>query len=147
MRPSWDEYFMKVAETAHIRSEDNSTHVGCVIAGPDHEIRSTGYNDFPRKVRRMSGRNERPTKYLFTCHAEENTVAHAARFGVSLLGCTAYVTHHPCATCTRLLIQAGVNRIVTKQPDREFLERWALELGASKAMLKDAGVTLEIIND
>ena len=50
MSSSWDHYFMDLAKLAASRSKDQSTKLGCVIVGPDREIRSTGYNSFPRGI-------------------------------------------------------------------------------------------------
>lgn len=121
----WDTWFLGFAAHAATKSKDPSTQVGCVVVGPDREIRSTGYNGLPRGVRDAPERMERPAKYLWTSHAEQNAVAQAARVGVSLKGCTAYVTHHPCSACARSLLQAGVTRIVvgpgqTSMPQEEF---------------------------
>ena len=82
---------------------------------------------------------ERPAKYLWTSHAEENAVAQSARVGAKLKGGTAFVTHHPCSRCARSLIQAGVTRVVigngkTSMPDEEF------EVAA--IMFKEAGVNV-----
>lgn len=122
---SWDATFLGLAERFARRSKDSSTKVGCVIVGPDREVRSMGYNGLPRGVEDLAERMERPAKYLWTSHAEENAVAQAARIGVSLKGCTAYVTHFPCARCARALIQAGIVAVVcgdgkTSMPDEEF---------------------------
>lgn len=122
---SWDATFLGLAERFAKRSKDPSTKVGCVIVGPDREVRSMGYNGLPRGVEDLAERMERPAKYLWTSHAEENAVAQAARIGVSLKGCTAYVTHFPCARCARALIQAGIIAVVcgdgkTSMPDEEF---------------------------
>lgn len=122
---SWDETFLGLAERFAKRSKDPSTKVGCVIVGPDREVRSMGYNGLPRGVEDTADRMERPAKYLWTSHAEENAVAQAARIGVSLKGCTAYVTHTPCARCARILIQAGISTIIcgdgaTNMPKEEF---------------------------
>ena len=111
-RKPWPQYFIEMATLVASRSEDLSTHVGCVIVGPDHEVRSTGYNGFPRGVEATPERLERPAKYAWTAHAEINAVGNAARSGVSLKGCTAYVTHAPCDDCTRLLIQSGITEVV-----------------------------------
>lgn len=122
---SWNATFLGLAERFARRSKDPSTKVGCVIVGPDREVRSMGYNGLPRGVEDKPERMERPAKYLWTSHAEENAVAQAARIGVSLKGCTAYVTHIPCARCARTLIQAGIVEIIcgngtTKMPKEEF---------------------------
>lgn len=121
----WNTYFMGFAKQAATKSKDPSTKVGCVVIGPDREIRATGFNGLPRGIEDAIERMERPAKYLWTSHAEENAVAQAARIGVSLNGCTAYVTHHPCSRCARSLIQAGIRCVVvgpgkTSMPDDEF---------------------------
>lgn len=133
----WDEYFMGFAVHAALKSKDPSTHVGCVVVGPDGEIRSTGYNGIPRGVRDDPERLERPAKYLWVSHAEENAVAHAARVGVSLKGCRAYVTHHPCARCARTLIQAGVSTVVVG-PNVTMMP--AVEFETAGTMFQEAGV-------
>lgn len=137
---SWNDTFFGLAWRLSRRSKDPSTKVGCVIVGPDREIRSMGYNGLPRGVEDRPERMERPAKYLWTSHAEENAVAQAARVGVSLKGCTAYVTHHPCSRCARSLIQAGVTAVaigdgVTNMPTEEF------EVAAE--MFREAGIKLK----
>ncbi len=121
----WASYFMGIAEYVSSRSKDPSTKVGCVLTSEDKAILSTGYNGIPRKVADLPERMERPAKYLWTAHAEENAVASAARNGVALKGATAYVTHHPCSRCARSLIQAGVAKVIigpglTSMPEEEF---------------------------
>ena len=69
---------------------------------------------------------------------------HAARIGVSLKGCTAYVTWPPCNRCSRSLIQAGIKKIVIPS-DVEIPERWNDEFDLSKSMLNEAGIELKII--
>lgn len=137
MRLTWDQYFHEFARLVARRSEDLSTQVGCVIVGPDHDVRATGYNGMPRGVRATPERLERPAKYLYTSHAEVSAVGNAARSGMSLAGCTVYVTHHPCDDCTRLLIQAGIVRVsvgkgTTSMPSEKF--------EAARIMLKEAGI-------
>lgn len=137
MTDSWQTYFMEIAWIVSSRSKDPRTKVGCVISGPDREIRSTGYNGPPRGVADLPERLEKPAKYLWISHAEENAVAQAARIGVSLKDATAFVTHHPCARCARSLIQAGVRCVVVgdgvwSAPDDE--------ISTAKTMLKEAGV-------
>lgn len=140
MTISWPAYFMGFAIHAALKSKDPSTKVGCVIVGPDGEIRSTGYNGIPRGVADAPERLQRPAKYLWVSHAEENAVAHAARVGVSLKGCVAYVTHHPCARCARTLIQSGVASVVvgpnvTMMPQEEF--------DTARVMFDEAGVSVQ----
>jgi len=137
MRRSWDEHFMDMAILVAQRSKDPSTKVGCVVVSEDKIVVATGYNGLPRGVEDRSERMERPAKYLWTSHAEENAVAQSARVGVKLKGGTAFVTHHPCSRCARSLIQAGITRVVigggkTSMPDEEF--------EVARTMFKEAGV-------
>lgn len=142
--PCWDEYFIKMAQLVATKSKDGSTKVGAVVVGPNHEVRSTGYNGFPRNVlENIASRNERPTKYLFSCHAEENAIVQAARIGVSCDGCTLYVATlgnnlPPCATCSRLVIQSGIVRVVFV--DGPIPERWKESMNAGTEMFREASV-------
>ncbi len=140
---SWDRRFIALAEHISAWSKDPSTKVGCVVVGPDREIVTTGYNGFPRGVIDDPKRMERPAKYLWTSHAEENAVAHAARIGVSLKGCTAYVTHCPCSRCARGLIQAGVKRVVFPNEARGTVGMDVTEFEVAAIMFGEAGVVLD----
>ena len=138
----WDGRFLGLA--AHIAgwSKDPSTQVGCVIVGPDREVRSTGFNGLPRGIADTRERLEdRELKYPLICHAEENAIMHAARIGISLKGCTVYVTWPPCTRCARSLIQAGVNEAVYPA-SAEVPERWRGDFSLASEMLAEAGVTL-----
>ena len=142
MSAKWDRRFLDLA--AHIAgwSKDPSTKVGCVVVGEDREIRSTGFNGFPRGI---SDDNERLTdrakKYPLICHAEENAIMHAARIGMTLKNCVAYVTWPPCSRCARSLIQAGVAEVIF--PDGcEIPERWREDFDTSQGMLTEAGVAV-----
>ncbi|MEW5729223.1 MAG: dCMP deaminase family protein [Pseudomonadota bacterium] len=137
---NWTDYFMGFARHAASKSKDPSTQVGAVVIGPDGEIRATGYNGLPRGVADLPERMERPAKYLWTSHAEENLVAHAARVGVSLKGCTVYVTHFPCSRCARSLIQAGVTGVVV---DTGTTSMPAEEFEVAEQMFSEAGVTIK----
>lgn len=108
----WDKYFLNLSLHIATKSKDPNTKCGCVIVGPDKEIRSTGFNGFPRKVKELAERQKRPDKYSWNEHAERNAVFNAARFGAALDGCAAYITHPPCVDCGRALIQAGIRRAV-----------------------------------
>ena len=149
-RETWAQYFMRVAETVASRSKDLSTKVGCVVVSEDKVILSSGYNGIPGGVKDLPERMERPAKYVWTSHAEENAVALAARVGSGLKGSTAYVTHHPCSRCARILIQAGITRVfvgpgTTSMPEEEFV--------VAAQMFEEAGVivllhqtVVEIVN-
>lgn len=128
MNQTWDQYFVLMAGLVASKSKDPSTQVGCVIVGPDNEIRSTGFNGFPRGIREYhyeekalgwddpetglqkvtvnadhtrldEERWERPLKYKFVEHAERNAIYNAARMGVSMKGCTMYLNWQP-TPCT-----------------------------------------------
>lgn len=137
----WDQYFMTLANAAATLSKDRSTQLGCVIVGPDREIRATGYNSFPRGINDdMPERQERPAKYLYMAHAEANAVFNAARVGVSLKGCAIYCRWPPCAACAIAIIQAGIVEVVCE--DLDMPERWGESHKAAMEMLGEAGVKI-----
>ncbi len=134
--------FLPDAEAARGRSKDRSTKVGAVVIDDDFNLRISGYNGFPRGVDdNIEERHERPTKYLWTSHAEENCIAQAARTGISLKGCTLLVTSlFPCTTCSRLIIQAGIKRILA--PRLAENTRWDEQAKIAYEMLMEAGVEI-----
>ena len=114
--PGWDEYYLNICKVVATRSKDPNTQVGCIIAGPAHEIRSTGYNSLPRGIRDdVPERLERPTKYLWMEHAERNAIYNAARCGTTLEGCTIYIELMPCMDCARAIVQAGIREVVVSR--------------------------------
>jgi len=159
---TWDEFHMEMAKTASLKSKDESTKIGAVIVGPDHEIRSTGYNGFPRGAldnvpeglikdpmwnmakKRLANRLERPLKYRWTEHAERNAVYNAARVGIPLKGCTLYVCGlPPCCDCARAIIQSGIIEVV--HPDIEVPERWQEDCWVAREMLLECRVRVRKI--
>ena len=140
MSEKWDRRFIDLALHISGWSKDPSTKVGCVVVGEDREIRSTGFNGFPRGIDdSMERLEDRELKYPLICHAEENAIMHAARIGISLKDCTAYVTWPPCTRCARSLIQAGVTEVV--YPDNiEIPDRWVEDFERSSSMMEEAGV-------
>lgn len=112
-RPGWDAYFMATALLMRTRSACERLHVGCVLVSGGvqaNRVIAAGYNGFlsglPHESRIRDGHEQA------TVHAEQNAVADAARRGVSLQDSTAYITHYPCINCTKILLAAGVRRIV-----------------------------------
>lgn len=139
---NWRAYLMGFARWAAMKSKDPSTHVGAVAVGDINQIVETGYNGLPRGVHDLPERMQRPAKYLWTSHAEENLVATAARS--RLQGTTVYVTHLCCSRCARMLIQAGVAKVVagdgkTSMPSEEF--------EVAMTMFREAGVVVESMRD
>lgn len=142
MSEKWDKRFLALASHIAGWSKDPSTQVGCVVVGPDREIRSTGFNGFPRGIEDSIARLEnRELKYPLICHAEENAIMHAARIGISLKGCTAYVTWPPCSRCARSLIQAGVDEVVYPS-ESEIPERWGDDFEIATSMMNEAGLAV-----
>jgi len=141
----WDLRFIELADHIAQWSKDPSTKVGCVIVGEDREIRSTGFNGFPRGIDDDEERlNNRDLKYPLICHAEENAIMHAARIGVSLKGSSAYVTWPPCSRCARSLIQAGINEVIYSAKI-EIPERWTDDFNIASDMFKESGVVVRKI--
>lgn len=161
---TWTQYFIGMAEHVAKKSKDRSTKVGVVVVGPDHEIRSTGFNGFPRGCleevelgtlfpeanEKIEARHQRPLKYAWTEHAERNAIYHAARIGVSLKGCTMYFNYEPipCTDCARAIIQAGITRLVGyNRPFPGKGSHWEEDGKISREMLQEAGVKIEIISE
>ena len=138
----WDEYFLRMTVLVASKSKDPSTQSGCVIVGPDCDVRSTGYNGLPRNCNdNVAERTERPAKYLWYEHSERNAIYSAAKCGTPLNGCTAYINWHPCADCARGLIQAGITRIVAFETPERLRERWEGHIAVSSEMMYESGVS------
>lgn len=133
MRPAWDEYFMEIAHLVSSRSTCLRRRVGAVLVRDKHII-ATGYNGAPRGVshclevgclREKLGipSGERHEMCRGT-HAEQNAIIQAALHGVSTLDSTLYCTHQPCILCAKMLINAGVKKVVFQgdYPDGLALE-------------------------
>ncbi len=142
-RPSWDEYFMQMAELTAQRSTCLRRKVGAVIVKDKHII-ATGYNGAPRGLRHCgdlggclrqklgvpSGQRHELCRAL---HAEQNAIIQAATLGQSIENASIYITHQPCVICAKMIINAGINRIVVKEgyPDElsaEILEEAGLKI-------------------
>lgn len=143
-RPSWDEYFMQMAELTAKRSTCMRRQVGAVIVKDKHAI-ATGYNGAPRGIKHCEERGGCLRQQLkvpsgqrhelcMALHAEQNAIIQAAAMGHGIEGGTIYITHQPCAICAKMIINAGIERIVIREgyPD---------ELAAS--ILDEAGLKIE----
>lgn len=146
----WDHYFLDQARHVASASKDPSTQCGCVIVSSERRILATGYNGFPTGVEDADERYEnRDLKYKLVVHSEANAIASAALHGVSIRGAIAYVVGlAPCHECMKLLIQAGIKRVVwpkhfTQDPDK--LSRWQESFQWTFLLAREAGVTLEAI--
>ena len=123
-RPSWDRYFMDMAYHVASRTTCLRRAVGAVIV-KDKRILATGYNGAPSGVRHCgetgclrkqlgipSGQQHELCRAL---HAEQNAIIQAATLGQSIEGATIYITHQPCLICAKMIINAGITRIVVKE--------------------------------
>lgn len=144
-RPSWDDTFIEMCGVLAKRSKDENTKIGCVIVGPDHEIRTVGYNCFPRGLDdNLPERQQRPTKYAYIEHAERNAVYNAARVGIALADCTCYIPGLPCSDCARALIQCGITEVVCGS--NVIPERWRAGCEPALVMLDEADVMIRLPN-
>lgn len=135
---TWDEYYIKMARMVSEKSKDLSTKCGCILVNNDDHVISVGYNGFPRRVKETNDRMQRPLKYKYTSHAEENAVIHANR---KVAWSKAYITGPPCSTCTRLLVGYGVREVVVPVSHNMLgREDWAKDIEHSKAMMWEAKV-------
>lgn len=113
----------------------------------DGNIISTGFNGFPRGVKDYESRYaDRETKLLFISHAEANAIAQAARVGAKVLGASLIVTAlHPCSTCAKLIVQAGIKKVYAPKMDmREANDHWFNEMRIAEALFSEAGIEVEI---
>lgn len=135
MRPSWDEYFLKIAADVAERSTCDRAHVGAVLVR-DKRILTTGFNGSPAGQAHCDevGHLLVEGHCVRTIHAETNAIIQAALHGVSTKGATCYVTHFPCIICTKTLLNAGIVRVVYRDDYRidpnavDFFEQAQVDL-------------------
>jgi dCMP deaminase len=143
---NWDNRFMELALHIGEWSKDRGKKVGSVIAGPWNEIRSIGYNGFPRNINDDEpSRHERPTKYSWTEHAERNAIYNAARIGVALQGCRMYVPWFPCMDCARAIVQSGLSELIAFQPDLTD-PKWGEDFRLAIALLDEARIQVRFMD-
>lgn len=110
--------------------------MGCVIAGKDKQILSSGWNGLSRGVKDLPERLERPVKLDWTVHSEINAIANAARSGTSLNGSTLYCSHAPCKHCAAVIVQAGIIEVVIG--NGKLTSDYGLEISAT--IFRESGV-------
>ncbi len=142
-RISWDEYFMEMAKLAAKRSTCLRRQVGAVIVQDKHVV-ATGYNGAPKGIphcAEMGGcyreQNNIPSgerhELCRALHAEQNAIIQAATYSQGIEGATMYITHQPCVICAKMIINAGIERIVVNEgyPDQmavDILEEAGLKI-------------------
>jgi dCMP deaminase len=135
------ELYFELAKTIARKSKDRSTQVGCVLAGPNNDIRAMGYNGFVRGANdKREDWHKRPLKYFVTIHAEVNALLNAARHGVSTDKCSAFITAPPCARCAGELAQAGIHKVHFLVPTAEFNVRWEKENAIACEIFEEADI-------
>lgn len=144
-RPTWDEYFMKITHLVAERSTCMRRMVGAIIV-KDKKIVSTGYNGAPKGLKHcleigclreeMGIPSGERHELCRGAHAEQNAIIQAAGSGTNMDGATMYCTDSPCSTCTKMIINSGIKRIVLgkKYPD-ELGEKMIAESGIETVYL------------
>ena len=147
-RPDWDEYFMGFAILTAKRSTCLRRQVGAVIVQDKHVI-ATGYNGAPKGLEHCAERggclreelgvpSGEKHELCRALHAEQNAIIQAATLGHSIEGASIYITHQPCAICAKMIINAGIERIVVKEgyPDDLAVQ-----------ILKEAGLKIVMLGE
>ena len=143
-RPSWDDYFMEVANAISKRATCDRGKSGCVIA-KDRQLIVSGYvgspTGFPHcdeaghQIKKVTHEDGEITEHCMrTVHAEQNAICQAARIGVSISGATIYTRMTPCRTCAMLLINCGIKRVVCERKYHQGED--------SEKMFREAGIEL-----
>ena len=139
-RPSWDEYFMKIAEDVATRATCIRRKVGAIIV-KNKRILATGYNGAPMNIPHCSEETCLRIKFNVPSgerhelcrglHAEQNAIIQASYHGVSIKDADIYITHQPCAICTKMLINSGIKKFFFRKPYNDPL---------AKEMMEQAGI-------
>lgn len=148
-RPSWDEYFIKITEMVGSRGSCDRGRAGCVIT-KDRRIVATGYAGSPcglahcdeigHEMHTVTHENGEVTRHCIrTTHAEQNAICEAARMGIAIEGGTLYCKMTPCYTCAKMIINAGIKKVVCAQ-DYHASAR-------SKEIFKEAGIELLLLSE
>ena len=144
-RPSWDDYFLKIADTVSKRATCNRGKSGCVIVR-DRRILVTGFvgspsgfphcDDIGHQMKKLVHEDGQITEHCMrTIHAEQNAICQAARQGISLDGATVYTRMTPCRTCAMLIINCGITRVLCERKYHAGAE--------SEDMFREVGIPLE----
>ena len=135
----WDSYFIQMCDVVSKRSKDPSTQHGSVIVDEHHRVVSTGYNGGCRKINDNLIDWNRPNKYAYVLHAEENALWTAEKRNLD--DCTIYVTGPPCSRCMLRIVHAGISRIVYGSRSSNCVDEKDWEI--SKNIVKLANIRLE----
>ncbi len=148
-RPTWDEYFMEIAQTVAKRASCDRGRSGCVIA-KDKQIIVTGYvgaaaglphcDEVGHQMKTITHEDGHQSQHCMrTAHAEQNAIVQAARIGSGIDGATLYCKMTPCAACGRMIINAGIKRVVCEKRYHAG--------GESEEMFRKVGIELDFFNE
>lgn len=150
-RPSWDEYFMEIMDTVSKRATCDRGRSGCVIA-KDNQLLVSGYVGSPvghshcdelghlmKKVMHLDEDDRVSEHCVRTVHAEQNAICQAAKRGISIEGATLYCRMTPCRTCTMLIINSGISRVVCQKKYKLSEE--------SEKMFSQSGIEIEYFSN
>ena len=139
---TWDQWFLLKCRVVALKSKDPMTKVGSIIAHGTRQL-VEGYNGFPQEMLELSTMWERPAKYDWVVHAEQNAIAWAARRGISIEGGTMYTSLHPCAHCARLIAAAGIVEVVYDETlEAGYTNRDFHAMDLAETILHKSGVML-----
>lgn len=148
-RLEWDAYFLGIMDAVAQRATCDRGRSGCVITR-DKRIVATGYVGSPAGTKHcdevghefmeaVSAKGKKSQHCIRTTHAEQNAIVHAARFGSSLEGSTLYCQMTPCYACAKMIINAGIVRVVSRK-DYHAGDR-------TKDIFLEAGITFELVDE
>lgn len=136
----WKDYFRQQLWIAQSMSKDANTQVGSLIIDTNSKVVvASGWNDLPRGVIHTPERNERPLKYLYTCHSEQNCLMNALRLGQRVNGLTMLCSLACCAQCSASIVNSGIGEVVTPVPDFNHIS-CGEQYTHSIAIMREGGV-------
>ncbi|MBT6773105.1 cell division protein DedD [archaeon] len=147
-RPSWDEYFMEISHAIAKRATCDRGKSGCVIAR-DKQLLVTGYVGNPKGIPHCDeighlmktvehSKGTKSQHCVRTTHAEQNAICQAAKLGVAINNATLYCKMTPCYTCAKMIINAGIIRVVCEKKYHRGLE--------SEKLFENAGIKLDFVS-
>jgi dCMP deaminase len=148
-RPSWDEYFMSIVDAVAKRGTCDRGRTGCIIV-KDKRILATGYAGSPAGMKHcdeighlmktvFEEDGSKHAHCVRTVHGEANAIAQAAKYGISIDGSTIYMKLEPCLDCAKLIINAGIKRVVCEKRYHGAI--------STRKFFEECGVKLDVLSD
>lgn len=143
MGPEMTELLLRETERiARAYSNDPSSKFGAVVTDPEGRVISTGFNGFPPGIEEDERMDDRAVKYEFAIHAEMRAILEAAR---NLSGCVLFVNGPPCCRCAVHIIEAGITKVVCREPTADYRSRWEESFQRTIGLFVEAGVELSLV--